>query len=135
MAGHFIPIVLLLACSMFVFVYSYTVFVPKTDTMTRSTDLEYDETKQGSQPVVEGTYHTMLSKLLINYLNSIQGKDYVGRSIDKSGWPYYRPIQENGRSKRKVFWQPLGYLPAGASLSAESGSSSNNGKGNLFRYG
>lgn len=135
MAGYLIPLMFLLAYSKFVFVYSYSVLLPNADTMATNADIQYDETKLGSQPTEDGAYHILLSRLLINYLNSIQDKDYVSKSIAWNGMPYSHPMQENGRSKRKVFWQPLGYLPAGASVSAESGSSSNNGKGNLFRYG
>lgn len=79
--------------------------------------------------------------LLTKILKYIDIKN--GHSVESNGFSqklYGNYLDQNPQfpvvNKRKVFWQPLGYIPASVrgTGSAKSQSSDNNG-GQLFRYG
>lgn len=117
-------------------VSAFAAFVPESNDVID--DVSYDDiSKQESQPLPDGQFYKMLSKILMGYLNRIQQRDLIEDYITNTGMPYYSPSKRNsdvytGFAKRKVFWQPLGYDPTGGSGESRGSSKS---RGNIFRYG
>lgn len=79
----------------------------------------------------------LLSRIL-KYIESKNGNSLESNGLSQKMYDNY--LEEKSRfpvvNKRKVFWQPLGYIPASVRGSGHSSSqSSDNNGGQLFRYG
>ena len=118
-------------------------YVPLVPT---SHDVEYDndvDVQPYHHPSDVDIFYRYLNSLLLDNLNRLDRRmsgDYDGSVSVKSSKRV--PIDEEVRNvleKRKVFWQPLGYLPAGIHPNGNQGSpagGSGNGRGGqIFRYG
>lgn len=117
---------------------AFASYVPDADTDVD--DAEYDDySKPQSQPIVNGQFYKVLSKILMNYLDRLPARDYVDDISSRPLMGYYGTSKRNmdgftGVDKRKIFWQPLGYNPS-RSGHGGSGEAGGSGKGRVFRYG
>lgn len=120
-------------------VKAYVPYVPA------SNDIEYDndvdvQPYQRSSADPNVFYRYLNSLLLDNFINR-----HMSGSSDKftslkalKRVPSDEDRRESSMEKRKVFWQPLGYLPAGVHPSGNQGPSAGGGsagRGQVFRYG
>lgn len=132
-----IHILYIVSFSQLLYVSAFAAFVPESNDVID--DVSYNDlSKPESQPLEDGQFYKMLSKILMGYLNRLQQRDLIESYLSNNGMPYYSPSKRNsdaytGLSKRKVFWQPLGYNPPGGSTN--DGGSSSSGRGQVFRYG
>lgn len=106
-------------------------------------DIDYDITKPDTQPIDEEKLFRALSHVVLGYLTSERDalNDYLAAKAQGQYYPVDKHDSPSGLKrvveKRKVFWQPLGYLPPGSRQdnSGSSGGSSGGGRGQVFRYG
>lgn len=130
-----------LMCSQLFFAGAFAAFIPDADDVMDGVD--YDISKPNIQPIDDEKMYRALSHVLASYLNSQRDSlnDFLAERAQGHYYPTakqeplsgFKPIVD----KRKVFWQPLGYLPPGSRkvyTDSNSGSSSNSG-GQVFRYG
>lgn len=139
MSLYVVRVILLVSCSQLICVSAFAAFAPESDDVIGD---DYDDIlKPESHPIQDAPFYKMLSKILMSYLNRLQQRDLIEGYLSKTDTPYYRTSKRNseytGLIKRKVFWQPLGYnrVGTGSSRSGEQKTTSDNGRGQVFRYG
>jgi len=139
-----VQVVVIVTCSQLFFAGAFAAFIPDANDVLN--DVDYDITQPNIEQIDENKLFRALSHVVLGYLKSERESlnDYLGQKLEG----HYYPItnQESSSSglkrmpvvdKRKVFWQPLGYLPPGSvhvNTNSNSGSSSNS-RGQVFRYG
>ena len=116
-------------------VRAYVPYVPPSNYIT------YDDDEVDVQPYQRSAdasivYRYLNSLLLDNFINHQMGK-YPDRYKALKRVPT-DDQQRGSMEKRKVFWQPLGYLPAGVHPNGNQGPAAGGGsagRGQVFRYG
>ena len=116
-------------------VRAYNPYVPP------SNDVAYDSDDVDVQPY----QHSADASIVYRYLNSLLLDNFINHQMSKYPDRFKAlkrvPADEQQREampKRKVFWQPLGYLPAGVHPNGNQGpaaGSGSAGRGQVFRYG
>ena len=142
-----IPFVVMVTCFRIQGVQAYVSYVP---TSSDSSDETYDVGNQQPEDVFDNMEDDD-DDVLFKLLNRI-----ISKNLHRSRQPYlddgfdgssnfqpniYRPSKRVPanymKQKRKVFWQPLGYLPPGVNIPGQQNSHATAGgsRSQVFRYG
>ena len=131
MARRIIAVILI----QLVFVQAYVSYLPSEEDMD-------DETNEVSdlqaQSLEDKMFYKLLNNIMLDNLYKLQQRqysDYIRDSTDsfKSSKRFLPDF--NTKRKRKVFWQPLGYLPGGTNQDGSSNQANSASNSRVFRYG
>ena len=121
-------------------VKAYVPYVPTSQDVDYDTDVDVQPFHRSSDADI---FYRYLNSLLLDNLSKMDRRmsgNFGSFTSMKSSKRV--PIDEerrNGPQKRKVFWQPLGYLPAGihpnGNQGPAAGGNGNGRGGQIFRYG
>ncbi|KAL3870277.1 hypothetical protein ACJMK2_038354 [Sinanodonta woodiana] len=112
-----------------------------TDFPTYGSDVD-DDTFEEAAVNEDLLLHLLRNNIASNDLPILEGHHYLTKvSPFRDVYSTFKQMTNMAKHpmrKRKVFWQPLGYSPAGADVGAATKHSSGTGSGsggNVFRYG
>lgn len=144
MASYDVTSIIVVVFTQLIFAGAFAAFIPETNDVID--DIEYDITKPETMPFSEDRFYKALSHVLLGYVASQRDalNDYIESKLE-NGPSYGLDMPKSAArssvkrivDKRKVFWQPLGYLPPG-SRQVNSGTNtgySDKNRGQVFRYG